>query len=177
MSEELNDKDPFANDEVVDVEDPITDAMVKKATYHIHKLADQKGQDYKEIQKKCKVLFNYSNLAKVSMDQGHQIINKLIELTGGEEEKPQLSRKPDEKLKGTIKDNVTHEKTVQEPKHEEKEVDDLVTGTMRKAIRAAVDITIKEVVDKAVPVQGLGGFVLEIGKVIFEAKMSEEASK
>jgi hypothetical protein len=33
---------------------------------------------------------------------------------------------------------------------------------------------IAKVVEKEVPVQGLGGFVLEIGKVIFEAKMSEE---
>jgi hypothetical protein len=47
---------------------------------------------------------------------------------------------------------------------------------MRRAVRAAVDITLKEVVEKDVPVQGLGGFVLEISKVIFEAKMSEDAS-
>ena len=53
--------------------------------------------------------------------------------------------------------------------------DDVVTATMREAIRAAVDITLKEVVDKDVPVQGLGGFVLEIGKVIFDAKMDEGA--
>ena len=35
----------------------ITEAMVKKATYHIHKLADRRGQDFKEIQKKCKNKF------------------------------------------------------------------------------------------------------------------------
>jgi hypothetical protein len=38
-----------------------------------------------------------------------------------------------------------------------------------------VKITQKEVVDKEIPVMGLGGFVLEIAKVIFEAKRNEEA--
>jgi hypothetical protein len=167
MSDNLSDKDPFAqDDEEVVLENLITEPMVKKATYLIHKLANRRGSDFKEIQNKCKKLFAYTNLAKVSMDDGHKIINKLIELTGGEEEKPQLPTKPEEKPK-----------KIDEPKHEEKEVDDIVTGTMRKAIRAAVDITLKEVVDKDVPVQGLGGFVLEIGKVIFEAKMAEEASE
>lgn len=60
--------------------------MVKKATYLIHKLADRKGADFKDIQKKCKKYLNYENLAKVSMSQGHAIIDKLVELTGGEEE-------------------------------------------------------------------------------------------
>jgi hypothetical protein len=119
----------------------------------------------------------------VSKEQGHAIINKLIELTGGEEEKPQLPTKPDDGLKNKgakVTDDGTTSKKIEEPKNEEKETvqdDDTVTGTMREAIRAAVDITIKEVVDKDVPVQGLGGFVLEIGKVIFDAKMSEEASE
>jgi hypothetical protein len=177
MSDELNDKDPFADAETADEANYITEGMVRKATYLIHKLADRKGQDYKEIQNKCKKLFAYTNLAKVTLEDGHAIINKLIELTGGEEEKPQLPTKPDEKLKATVKDNLTHEKTVQEPKHEEKEGESIVISTMREAVRASVDITIKEVVNKDVPVQGLGGFVLELAKVIFEAKRKEEVSK
>jgi hypothetical protein len=93
--------------------------MVRKATYLIHKLADRKGQDYKEIQNKCKKLFAYTNLAKVTLEDGHAIINKLIELTGGEEEKPQLPRKPDDGFKATVKDNLTHEAQV--PKDTKKE--------------------------------------------------------
>ena len=150
-------------------EDIITEGMVKKATYLIHKLANRRGADFREIQQKCKKALGYSNLAKVTLEEGHAIINKLIELTGGEEAEEEAE----------IKDDLTKEP---EAKQEEivkavAEEDDLVTSTMRKAIRAAVDITIKEVVDKDVPVQGLGGFVLEIGKVIFEAKMIEEASE
>lgn len=184
MTDELSDKDPFADDEVVDEENLISPAMVKKVTYLIHKLAEQKGKEYKDIQKKCRNLFKYENLAKVSKEQGHAIINKLIELTGGEEEKPQLPTKPDDGLKNKgakVTDDGTTSKKIEEPKNEEKEIvapdDNTVTGTMREAIRAAVDITLKEVVDKDVPVQGLGGFVLEIGKVIFTAKMEEEASE
>jgi len=60
-------------------------------------------------------------------------------------------------------------------KQEQHNEADIVTSTMREAVRAAVDITLKEVVEKDVPVQGLGGFVLEIGKVIFDAKMAEVA--
>ena len=67
-------------------ENLITEGMVKKATFLIHKLADRRGEDFKEIQKKCKKLLNYENLAKVSREQGHAIIDKLVELTGGEEE-------------------------------------------------------------------------------------------
>lgn len=183
MTNELSDKDPFADDEVVDEENRITEGMVKKVTFLIHKLAEMKGQAYKDIQKKCRSIFQYTNLAKVSKEQGHAIIDKLIELTGGEEEKPQLPTKPDDGLKNKgakVTDDGTTSKKIEEPKNKEKETvqdDDTVTGTMREAIRAAVDITIKEVVDKDVPVQGLGGFVLEIGKVIFDAKMSEEASE
>ncbi|RCV65285.1 hypothetical protein C5S53_04550 [Methanophagales archaeon] len=181
--EELTNQDPFAEDEEVPKENLISTAMVKKATYHIHKLAEQKGKEYKDIQKNCRSLFKYENLAKVSKEKGHAIINKLIELTGGEEEKPQLPTKPDDGLKNKgakVTDDGTKSKKIEEPKNEEKEIvvsdDDTVTGTMREAIRAAVDITMKEVVEKEVPVQGLGGFVLEIGKVIFDAKMAEEAS-
>ena len=153
-------------------EDLITEGMVKKATYLIHKLAERRGADFGEIQKKCKILFAYTNLAKVTMSEGHVIINKLLELTGGEEEKEkekkeivQLPVKPDEGIKKHVTDTET-------PKKEEQvEEDDAVTVIMRQAIRAAVDITLKEVVEKDVPVQGLGGFVLEVGKVIFEAKM------
>ena len=173
MSDELNDEDPFAEGEKPDEENNITEGMVKKATYLIHKLAERKGQDFKEIQKKCRKLFGYENLAKVSREDGHKIIDKLIELTGGEEEKPGVPQgptKPDEgtkhKIEGAVKDvdvPVTG--------------DDKVTFVMRNSVRAAVDITLKEVVAKDVPVQGLGGFVFEISKVIFEAKMSEEASE
>jgi hypothetical protein len=172
--EELTDQDPFANDEVVDEENLITDGMVKKVTFLIHKLAEMK----------CRSIFQYTNLAKVSKEQGHAIINKLIELTGGEEEKPQLPTKPDDGLKNKgakVTDDGTTSKKIEEPKNEEKEIvapdDDTVTGTMREAIRAAVDITLKEVVDKDVPVQGLGGFVLELGKVIFDAKIEKGASE
>ena len=183
MTNELSDKDPFADDEVVDEENLITDGMVKKVTFLIHKLAEMKGQAYKDIQKKCRSIFQYTNLAKVSKEQGHAIINKLIELTGGEEEKPQLPTKPDDGLKNkgakVTDDNPTNQgEKIEEPKNENKEAvkdDDVVTATMREAIRAAVDITLKEVVDKDVPVQGLGGFVLEIGKVIFDVKMDEGA--
>jgi SMC interacting uncharacterized protein involved in chromosome segregation len=90
MSEEkeLDNLDPFGEEAEVADENLITDGMVKKATYLIHKLAEMKGQDFKEIQKKCKKLFGYVNLAKVTLEEGHKIIDKLIELTGGEEEKP-----------------------------------------------------------------------------------------
>ena len=185
MTDDLTDKDPFADAEEVDEENLISPAMVKKVTYLIHKLAELKGKEYKDIQKKCRNLFKYENLAKVSKEQGHAIINKLIELTGGEEEeKPQLPTKPDDGLKNKgakVTDDGTTSKKIEDPKNEEKEIaapdDDTVTATMRAAIRAAVDITLREVVDKDVPVQGLGGFVLEIGKVIFNAKMQEEASE
>ena len=53
MSEELDAK-PFDED---DKEDLISGGMVKKATYLIHKLADRRGADFKEIQKKCKKTF------------------------------------------------------------------------------------------------------------------------
>jgi hypothetical protein len=152
----------------------VTEAMVKKATYLIHKLADQKNETFETIRSKCKKMFGYMNLAKLSFEDGHAMISKLIELTGGEEE-----RQP---LDSTVKDNLTHEKTVQAPTEKEKEEpkteeEDVVTATMRASVRAAVDITLKEIVAKEVPVQGLGGVVLEISKVIFEAKMSEEASR
>ncbi len=86
MSDDLSDEDPFAEDEEPEDKNQITEGMVKKATYLIHKLAERKGQDFKEIQKKCKKLFAYTNLAKVTLEDGHKIIDKLIELTGGEEE-------------------------------------------------------------------------------------------
>lgn len=176
MSEVLSEKVPSAENkdkEEALVENLITEKMVKKATYLIHKLADRRGADYKEIQKKCKKLLGYENLAKVTLEDGHKIIDKLVELTGGEEEeqgarvtddlseqKKEIKKEPDEKEEKKI---IVQDESV-------------VTSTMRESIRAAVDITLKEVVEKEVPVQGLGGFVLEIGKVIFEAKMAEEAS-
>lgn len=172
MSEEdeLSGKDPFGDDEEAADENLITKPMVNKATYLIHKLADRRGADYKEIQKKCKKLLGYENLAKVTLENGHAIIDKLVELTGGEEE---VARPTEDLSKQKEIKKEIEEKKGEETKTEE----DLVTATMRKSIRAAVDITIKEVVDKEVPVQGLGGFVLEIGKVIFEAKMSGEGDK
>lgn len=99
MSGELEEQ-PFYNKEgEFEEEDLITEPMVKKATYLIHKLAERRGQDFKEIQKKCKKLFGYINLAKVSLAEGHAIIEKLIELTGGEEEaKPQQSTTPEDDL-------------------------------------------------------------------------------
>jgi len=163
MVDELGEEDPFGEDEME--HEPITEGMVRKATFLMHKYADLKGEEYKTVQKKCKNYFAYSNLAKMTITEGHAMITKLIQLTGGEEQAhvtPPTNTKSEEV------------KPSEEPKRGEKE--DLVTSTMRKAIRAAVDITIKEVVDKDVPVQGLGGFVLEIGKVIFEAKMVEEVS-
>jgi hypothetical protein len=147
----------------------ISEAMVKKATYLIHKLADQRNETFETIRSKCKKMFNYMNLAKLSLEDGHEMISKLIELTGGEEE-TQARDDP-------AKDDSAQEKTDPDQKHKEKDTTEgLVTATMRKAVRDAVDITLKEVVNKDVPVQGLGGFVLEIAKVIFEAKRAEEVN-
>jgi hypothetical protein len=148
----------------------ITEAMIKKATHLIHKLADQKNESFETIRNKCKKLFGYTNLAKLSLEDGHAMISKLIGMTGGEEETQVRDN--------TVKDDSTQEKTELDQKHKEKDTaEGLVTSTMREAVRDAVCITIKEVVEKDVPVQGLGGFVLEIAKVIFDAKMSEEASE
>jgi hypothetical protein len=109
------------------------------------------------------------------MDEGHKIIDKLIALTGGEEEQPQptapqLPTKPDEPKREIKKESAEKEEEI-------KTGEDLVIETMREAIRAAVDITMTEVVNKDVPVMGLGGFVLEIGKVIFDAKMKASVKK
>ena len=145
----------------------ITDKMIRKATFLIHKLANSKGVDYLDIQKKCKKQFGYTNLAKMELVDGHSMITKLIELTGGEEER---NEEP-------AKDDLPPQKEeTKEQKKEMEQEEDLVTSTMRKAIRAAVDITNNEIVAKEIPVMGLGGVVLEIGKVIFEAKMAEEVN-
>lgn len=77
-------------------ENLITEGMVKKATYLIHKLADRRGADFKEIQKKCKKSLGYENLAKVTMEEGHAIIDKLTELTGGEEQPQRGARVTDD---------------------------------------------------------------------------------
>jgi hypothetical protein len=176
---ELDDLDPFGEKEEADKKNLITPPMVGKATFLIHKLADRRGADFKEIQKKCKKLLGYENLAKVTLENGHAIIDKLIELTGGEEEVQ--SPTPQHDGGGISAAEVATIQIEEKEREKKKKIDaqdeDVVTSTMREAIRAAVDITIKEVVDKEVPVQGLGGFVLEIGKVIFEAKMSEEADQ
>lgn len=172
MSDELNDKDPFEEEEEEEETAPenlITKKMVNKATFLIHKLANQRKQDYSDIQKKCKKLFAYTNLAKVTLEDGHKIIDKLIELTGGEEE--QLSEG------AKVSDDGSEHKIEDPVKDADVPVtgDDEVTFIMRGAVRAAVDITLKEIVAKDVPVQGLGGVVLEISKVIFDAKMREDA--
>ena len=184
MSDELDDRDPFDGEEGAgeDVK-LISDGMIKKLTYLIHKLANRRNEDFKEIQKKCKKQFGYTNLAKMKLVDGHSMITKLIELTGGEEErneKPtkddlspaQLPTKPDDGLAKIGPKKQEEEQTKEVAQEEE----DLVTSTMRKAIRAAVDITNNEIVAKEIPVMGLGGVVLEIGKVIFEAKMAEEVN-
>jgi hypothetical protein len=155
----------------------ITAAMVKKATYLIHKLADQRNETFETIRSKCKKMFGYMNLAKLSLEDGHAMISKLIEVTGGEEE-TQLPTNPDEGLKNndaTVTEDGTEHKTEDSAEDVDVQVtgDDQVTFIMRGSVRAAVDITLKEVVEKDVPVQGLGGFVLEIAKVLFDAKMSE----
>ena len=150
-------------------EEPISGPMVKKATYLMHKFAEMRKKDFQDIQKRCRKSFDYTNLAKVSMSKGHQIIDKLIQLTGGEEkqETQQEARVTD--------DDTKHLPTKPDDglENEEKETlkeDDAATRAMRKAIKAAVDITLKEVVEKDVPVQGLGGFVWEIAKVLFDEK-------
>lgn len=148
----------------------ITDKMIRKATFLIHKLANSRGVDYLDIQKKCKKQFGYTNLAKMALEDGHSMITKLIELTGGEEVRNEEPTKDDlPPQKEETKEGKAVEKAI------EKE-EDLVTSTMRKAIRAAVDITNNEIVAKEIPVMGLGGVVLEIGKVIFNAKMAEEVN-
>lgn len=165
--------------------DLITDKMVRKATSLFHKLATRRGADFKDIREKCKKHFGYINLAKVRLDEGHRIIDELIELTGGEEEEtgPRDDSGPQSSIiknqGATVIDDGTTAKEIVEPTKEEKKIivqdEDATTSIMREAIRAAVDITQKEVIEKDIPVMGLGGFVLEIGKVLFEAKMSEEA--
>jgi hypothetical protein len=155
----------------------ITEPMVKKATQLIHKLANQKNETFETIRSKCKKMFGYTNLAKLSFEDGHAMISKLIDLTRGEEEARLATDDDLIPQQGAIDtDDLAQEKTDLNQKHKEKDITEgLVTSTMREAVRDAVDITIKEVVEKDVPVQGLGGFVLEIAKVIFDAKMQDEA--
>lgn len=128
MSEEdeLSGKDPFGEEEEVADENLITKPMVNKATYHMHKLAEQRKQDYKEIQQKCKKLFAYTNLAKVTLENGHSIIDKLVELTGGEEE---VSQHKDEQevleesqLPTTPDDGIPKREIKKEPAKKEKKV-------------------------------------------------------
>lgn len=90
--------------------DLITEKMIKKVTYLIHKLADQREQEYKVVQDKCKKQFSYTNLAQVTLLGGHAIITKLIELTGGEEPEPQLPTKPDDGFKKPDNKKMVKEK-------------------------------------------------------------------
>ena len=157
----------------------ISDKMVKMVTALIYELADQKGINFKEAQDRCKRAFGYTNLAKVSMTDGHAMIKKLMKWTGAEEQKPQLPTNPDEKLDekstGTVITPVIMEPVPPVIANKPEETGAVLQ--MREAIRAAVSITLEEVVDKKVPVQGLGAFVLELTKVIFEAKRAEEGAK
>ena len=179
---DINNENPSQKDENL-----ITEKMIKKVTYLVHKLADRRGAQYEDILKKCKKMFAYTNLAKVSLVDGHAIIKKLIDMTGGEEEeqtaeKDDLSPQKEEIKEG--EDNSEVEKAIEKEagnlREEDKkaqEDEDLVISTMRQSIRAAVDITNNEIVAKEIPVMGLGGVVLEIGKIIFNAKMAEEANE
>jgi len=119
-----------------DKEDLISEAMVRKATYLIHKLADRRGADFKEIQKKCKKHLGYENLAKVSLDEGHRIIDKLIELTGGEEEAPQHEQKETAELP---KDPDTKQKAQDEalPAGNSEELENEI-GVLSKMLRICV---------------------------------------
>ena len=156
-------------------EDLITPAMVKKITYLMHKYADQRQEDFTEIQKKCRKKFAYENLAKMPVDEGHEMITKLIELTGGEEEQPQI--KPESTGAHVTDDGTEHIPIEQEHKGDfVPDQEDYITWNLLLSVRNAVGITLSEVVNKDVPVQGLGGFVLELAKIIFEAKMATEVN-
>jgi hypothetical protein len=144
----------------------ISEKMVKKITYLIHKLAEKKGQDFKDIQKKCRSVFKYTNLAKVSREKGHAIIDKLVELTGGEEEKQEQG--------ATVKDDGT-EHAQAEPLI--KTVDySAAESEVARAVRAAVHITLSEV-ENRVSNQGLGGFVLDLTRIILAERDSQEQKK
>lgn len=120
MTYEPNEPDDDLEDSVEE-DNQITDKMVKKATYLMHKLAEMRKEDYKEIQNKCKKSFNYSNLSKVSMDEGHKIIDKLIQLTGGEEEQEQGARVTDDRSSHLTTQPETAETA--KPINEQKDVD------------------------------------------------------
>ena len=151
-------------------EDLITSAMVGKVTYLMHKYADQRKEDFKDVQKKCRKKFVYENLAKMPITEGHAMITKLTELTGGEEEESTGAT--------VIDDGTEHIPSEQEHKGDfVPDQEDYITWTLLLAVKNAVGITLSEVVNKDVPVQGLGGFVLELAKIIFEAKMATEVNK
>lgn len=171
MSDELDDPNPF--DEKGEFEDLITEGMVKKASYLIHKLAERRGADYKEIQKKCKKLFAYTNLAKVSIEEGHKIIDKLIELTGGEEESAQHSEQPPTKPTGDgiSAAEVASLQAKEKEQAEQKEIvkDDLSkkpeeTITQRQAAAAEGDELLGEVGKLAEMLQICVGYAGDIVK-------------
>lgn len=118
-------------------EDLITEAMVKKVTYLIHKLADQKNESFETIRNKCRKLFGYTNLARLSFYDGHEMISKLIKMTGGAEttsaakekdtqelwEEAQQSPKPDD---GRVKRaDLASPSDLSETKELEREIDKL----------------------------------------------------
>jgi hypothetical protein len=102
----------------------ITEAMVKKATYLIHKLADQKNETFETIRSKCKKMFGYINLAKLSLEDGHEMISKLIELTG-EEETQQTPRQPPTKPDEGEKTDLAPSADLSKTKELEIEIDKL----------------------------------------------------
>lgn len=182
MSEEdFFEKDPF--DEGVEPmkENQISDPMVKKATYLIHKLADRRGADYKEIQKKCKKLLGYENLAKVTLEDGHRIIDKLIELTGGEEEEQptisQLPTKPDDETpKSEVKGEAKKEEKVVQDESEKIEELEAEIGKLAEMLQICVGFSrdiVQEEIGKDNITEGTQAMMVKS----FTATLFIEASK
>jgi hypothetical protein len=67
-------------------------------------------------------MFGYMNLAKLSFEDGHEMISKLIELTGGEEETQQTPTNPDD---GFGRSAVNAEPTEEGKGELEREIDKL----------------------------------------------------
>ena len=179
MSEEdFSEKDPF--DEGVEPmeENLISDPMIKKATYLIHKLADRRGADYKEIQKKCKKLLGYENLAKVTLEEGHAIIDKLVELTGGEEEEPaapQLPTKPDD---GMPKRQIRKEPAKKEEKDESEKIEELEAelGKLAEMLQICVGFS-RDIVQEEIGKENISEGTQAILIKSFAATLYIDASK
>ena len=178
---ELSDVDVFdEKEEVTAAEDLITEAMVKKATYHIHKLAEQRKQDYKEIQKKCKKLFGYANLAKVTLDDGHRIIDKLIELTGGEKEEvttPQLPKNPDDGMpKRGIKMEAKKEEKVAQDESEKIEELEAELGKLAEMLQICVGFS-RDIVQEEIGKENISEGTQAMLVKSFAATLYIDASK